>query len=149
MSISEEERARFSVSNSPMQAMIVLTPLLLSLVKHIFFIYAVSSALVQYTIIFITHWKDVKRDGDVGYAMTFVFADLLCVLTIISYFMAPPTTKAIMSAVIKSFMNPMNTIAVGMVMEAFVIGATATLLVIWSGILIINTIEYLRETAKP
>jgi len=35
---SEEERARFSVSNSIMQAMIVLTPLLLSLVKHIYFV---------------------------------------------------------------------------------------------------------------
>jgi len=147
--LSEKERARFSVSNSPMQAMIILTPLLLSLVKHIYFVYAVATALVQYTIVFITQWKDAKRDGDVGFAMTFVFADLFCVLTIISYFMAPLTTNAIVSAIINSFVNPINTIAIGMVVEVFIIGATATMLAIWSGILIINTIKYLHETAKP
>jgi len=143
--LSEEERARFSVSNSPMQAMIVLTPLLLSLVKHIFFVYAVTSALVQYTAIIMTHWKDAKRDGDVEFIMSFVLADLLCVLTIISYFMAPPTV----SAVIKSLMNPMNEVTTGMAVEVFIIGATATLLVLWSGRLIISTIKYMRETAKP
>ena len=146
---SEEERARFSVSNSIMQAMIVLTPLLMSLVKHIFFVYAVASALLQYTIVLMTHWKDMKRDGDVGFAMTFVLADLFCILTIISYFMAPLTTNAIVSAIFNSFMNPMNTIAMGMAVEVFVIGTTTILLAIWSVILLINTIEYLRETAKP
>jgi len=147
--LSEKERARFSVSNSPMQAMIILTPLLLSLVKHIFFVYAVASALVQYTLVLMTQWKDAKRDGDAGFAMTFVVADLFCILTIISYFVAPLTTNAVVSAVINSFMNPINTVAIGMVMEVFIIGATATLLIIWCGILIINTISYLRETAKP
>ena len=120
--LSEKERARFSVSNSPMQAMIILTPLLLSLVKHIFFVYAVASALVQYTLVLITQWEDIKRKGGVRFAMTFVVADSFCVLAIISYFKAP---------------------------EVFIIGATATLLVIWCGLLIINTIRYLRETAKP
>jgi len=147
--LSEEERARFSVSNSIMQAMIVLTPLLLSLVKHIFFVYAVATALMQYTMVLITHLDDIKRDGDVGYAMTFIFADLFCILTIISYFMAPLTTEEVVNAFIKGFMNPMNTIVTGIVAEAIIIGATATLLAIWSGILIINTIRYLRETAKP
>jgi len=144
--LSEEEKARFSVSNSIMQAMIVLTPLLLSLVKHIFFVYAVASALVQYTIVLMTHWKKVKRDGDVGYAMTFVLADLFCVLTIISYFLAPLTTKAVVNAFINGFTNPITT---GMVTEIFIIGGTIIMLTIWSGILIINTIEYLHETAKP
>ena len=147
--LSEEERARFSVSNSPMQAMIILTPLLLSLVKHIFFVYAVASALVQYTLVLITQWEDIKRKGDVKFAMTFVVADSFCVLTIISYFKAPLTTNAIVSAIINSFVNPTNTIATGMAMEVFIIGATATLLIIWCGLLLINTISYLRETAKP
>ena len=147
--LSEEERARFSVSNSIMQAMIVLTPLLLSMVKHVLFVYAVASALVQYTAVLITNWKNIKKDGDVGYAMTFITADLFCILTIISYFMAPLTTKVVINAFINGFMNPMNTIATGIVVEAIIIGATAILLVIWSGILIINTIKYLRETAKP
>ena len=47
--LSEKERARFSVSNSPMQAMIILTPLLLSFVKHVFFVYAVATALTTTT----------------------------------------------------------------------------------------------------
>jgi len=143
--ISEKERARFSVSNSPMQAMIILTPLLLTFIKHIFFVYAVASALVQYTLVLITQWDYIKRKGDVDFAMTLMVADLFCVLTIISYFMAPLTVKAI----IDSFVNPINTIAIGMVMEIFIIGETAIMLVGWSGILIINTINYLRETAKP
>ncbi len=143
--IGEKERARFSVSNSPMQAMIILTPLLLTFIKHIFFVYAVASGLVQYTLVLITQWDYIKRKGDVGFAMTLMVADLFCVLTIISYFMAPLTVKAI----IDSFVNPINTIAIGMVMEIFIIGETAIMLVGWSGILIINTINYLRETAKP
>jgi len=143
--ISEKERARFSVSNSPMQAMIILTPILLTFIKHIFFVYAVASALVQYTLVLTTQWDYIKRKGDVGFAMTLMVADLFCVLTIISYFMAPLTVKAI----IDSFVNPINTIAIGMVMEIFIIGETAIMLVGWSGILIINTINYLRETAKP
>ena len=147
--ISEKERARLSVSNSPMQAMIILAPLLLSLVKHTFFVYAVASALVQYTLVLITQWNYIKRKGDVDFAMTLVVADLFCVLTIISYFMAPPTINAIVSAIIDSFVDPMNTIAIGMVVEVFVIGATGFMLVDWSGLLLINTIEYLRETSKP
>ncbi len=147
--LSEKERARFSVSNSPMQAMIILTPLLLSLVKHIFFVYAVASALTQYTIVLTTQWDYIKRKGDVDFAMTLIIADLFCVLTIISYFTAPPTTNAIVKAVIDSFVNPINTTAIGMVMEIFIIGATAFMLGFWSGMLLINTIEYLRETAKP
>ena len=143
--ISEKERARLSVSNSPMQAMIILTPILLTFIKHIFFVYAVASALVQYTLVLTTQWDYIKRKGDVGFAMTLMVADLFCVLTIISYFMAPLTVKAI----IDSFVNPINTIAIGMVMEIFIIGETAIMLVGWSGILIINTINYLRETAKP
>ena len=143
--LSEEERVKFSVSNSIMQAMIVLTPLLLSLIKHVFFVFATASALVQYTAIIMTHWKDVKRDGDVEFIMSFVLADLLCVLTIISYFMEPPTV----SAVIKSLMNPMNEVTTGMAVEVFIIGATATMLVLWCGRLIISTIKYMRETAKP
>jgi len=144
--LSEEERARFSVSNSPMQAMIVLTPLLLSLVKHIFFVYAVASALVQYTLILITHWNNIKRDSDVGFTMTFIFANLFCALTIISYFMAPLTTKAVVNAFINGFVNP---ITIGMVTEIFIIGGTIVMLIFWGYVLIINTIEYLRETAKP
>ena len=147
--LSEKERARFSVSNSPMQAMIILTPLLMSLVKHIFFVYAVASALTQYTLILITQWDYIKREGDVDFAMTLIIADLFCVLTIISYFTAPPTTNAIVSAVINSFVNPINTIAIGMVVEIFIIGATAFMLGFWSSMLLINTISYLRETAKP
>jgi hypothetical protein len=142
--IGEEERAWFSVSNSPMQAMIILTPLLLAFVRHIFFVYAVASALVQYTIVLITQWKDVKRDGDVGFAMTLVIADLFCVLTIISYFMAPLTINAI----IDDLMKPIGA-APNMAMEIFIIVGTIIMLSFWSGILISNTIEYLRETAKP
>ena len=127
--ISEKERARFSVSNSPMQAMIILTPLLLSLIKHVFFVYAVASALVQYTIVLITQWDYIKRKGDVGFAITFVVADLFCVLTIISYFTALPTINAVVKAVINV--------------------ATGFMLVFWSGLLIINTIDYLRKTSKP
>ena len=147
--LSEKERARYSVSNSLMQAMIILTPILLTFIKHIFFVYAVASGLVQYTLVLITQWDYIKRKGDVDFAMTLVVADLFCVLTIISYFTAPLTTNAIVSAVINSFVNPINTIAIGMVMEVFIIGATAFMLVGWSGILIINTISYLRETSKP
>jgi len=143
---NEEERARFSVSNSIMQAMNVLTPLLLSMVKHVLFVYAVASALVQYTAVLITNWKNIKKDGDVGYAMTFITADLFCILTIISYFMAPLTTNAVVNAFINGFTNP---ITIGMVTEIFIIGGTIVMLVFWSGVLIINTIEYLRETAKP
>jgi sterol desaturase/sphingolipid hydroxylase (fatty acid hydroxylase superfamily) len=146
---SEKERTRFSVSNLPIQAMIILTPLLLSLVKHIYFVYAVASALVQYTLVLITQWRDIKRKGDVEFAMSLVFADLFCVLTIISYFTAPPTTNAIVNAVINSFMFPINIIAFGMAVEVFIMGTTAFLLVYWSGLLISRTIEYLRETAKP
>jgi len=122
--LSEKERARFSVSNSPMQAMIILTPLLLSLVKHIFFVYAVATALVQYTLVLITQWKDLRRN-DVDHAMSFVLADILCVLSIISYFKPPSITKAI------------------------IVGMVSFLLVLWSVMLIINTIKYLHETAKP
>jgi len=147
--LSEEERARYSVSNSPMQAMIILTPLLLSFVKHIFFVYAVASALTQYTIVLATQWDYIKRKGDVDFAITLVVADLFCILTIISYFMAPPTTNAIVSAVINSFVNPINTIAIGMAVETFIIGATAFMLGFWSSMLLINTISYLREIAKP
>jgi hypothetical protein len=147
--ISEKERARFSVSNSPMQAMIILTPLLLSFVKHIFFVYAVASALVQYTLVLITQWDYIKRKGDVFFAMTLVVADLFCVLTIISYFTAPPTTNAIVSAIINSFVNPINTITIGMAVEVFIIVATGFMLGFWSGLLVISTIKYLRETAKP
>jgi hypothetical protein len=146
--ISEKERARFSVSNSLMQAMIILAPLLLSFVKHIFFVYAVASALVQYTLVLTTQWKDIKRKGDVDFAMTLVVADLFCVLTIISYFMAPPTTDVIVRAFIDSFVKPINTIAIGMAVEAFIIVATGFMLVFWSGLLITNTISYLRETSK-
>ena len=143
--LSEEERARFSVSNSPMQAMVILTPLLLSLIKHVFFVYAVASALVQYTIILMTHWEKLKRDVD--YTMTFVTADLFCVLTIISYFVAPLTTNAVVNAFINGgFANP---ITMPIMTEVFIIGGTIAMLAFWSGILIINTIEYLRETAKP
>jgi dihydroorotate dehydrogenase len=81
--------------------------------------------------------------------MTLVVADLFCVLTIISYFMAPPTTNAIVSATINSFVNPINTITIDMAVEAFIIVATAFMLAGWSGLLLINTIRYLRETAKP
>jgi hypothetical protein len=147
--LSEKERARFSVSNSPMQAMIILTPLLLSFVKHIFFVYAVASALVQYTLVLTTQWDYIKRKGDVDFAMTLVVADLFCVLTIISYFTAPLTTNAIVKAVINSFVNPINTTAIGMVVEIFIIVATGFMLGFWSGMLLINTIEYLRETSKP
>ena len=147
--LSEEERARFSVSNSPMQAMIILTPLLLSFVKHIFFVYAVASALTQYTIVLATQWDYIKREGDVDFAMTLVVADLFCVLTIISYFTAPLTTNAIMKAIIDSFVNPINTTAIGTVVEIFIIVATVFMLVGWSGMLLINTISYLRETSKP
>jgi len=147
--LSEKERARFSVSNSPMQAMIILTPLLLSFVKHIFFVYAVASGLVQYTLVLITQWDYIKRKGDVDFAMTLVVADLFCVLTIISYFSAPLTTNAIVKAVINSFVNPINTTAIGTVVEIFIIVATGFMLGYWSGMLLINTISYLRETAKP
>ena len=147
--LSEKERARFSVSNSPMQAMIILTPLLLTFIKHIFFVYAVASALVQYTLVLITQWDYIKRKGDVDFAMTLVVADLFCVLTIISYFTAPPTTNAIVKAVFNSFVNPINTTAIGMVVEIFIIVATGFMLGYWGGLLLINTIEYLRETAKP
>jgi hypothetical protein len=147
--LSEKERARFSVSNSPMQAMIILTPLLLSFVKHIFFVYAVASALVQYTLVLITQWGYIKRKGDVDFAVTLVVADLFCVFTIISYFTALPTTNAIVKAIINSFVNPINTTAIGTVVETFVIVATGFMLGFWSGLMIINTISYLRETAKP
>ena len=147
--ISEKERARFSVSNSPMQAMIILTPLFLSFVKHIFFVYAVATALVQYTLVLTTQWDYIKRKGDVDFAMTLVVADLFCVLTIISYFTAPPTTNAIVKAIINSFVNPINTTAIGTVVEIFIIVATGFMLGFWSGLMIINTISYLRETAKP
>ena len=147
--ISEKERARFSVSNSPMQAMIILTPILLTFVKHIFFVYAVASGLVQYTLVLITQWDYLKREGDVDFAMTLVVADLFCVLTIISYFTAPLTTNAIVSAIIDSFVNPINTFTIGIAVEVFIIVATGFMLGFWSGLLIINTIEYLRETAKP
>jgi hypothetical protein len=147
--LSEKERARFSVSNSPMQAMIILTPLLLTFVKHIFFVYAVATALVQYTIVLTTQWNYIKKKGDVNYAMTLVVADLFCVLTIISYFTAPPTANAIVRAIIDSFVNPINTFTIGIAVEVFIIGATAFLLGFWSSMLLINTISYLRETAKP
>jgi len=147
--LSEKERARFSVSNSPMQAMIILTPILLTFVKHIFFVYAVASGLVQYTLVLITQWDYLKREGDVDFAMTLVVADLFCVLTIISYFTAPLTTNAIVSAIIDSFVNPINTFTIGIAVEIFIIVATGFMLGFWSGLLIINTIEYLRETAKP
>jgi hypothetical protein len=147
--LSEKERARFSVSNSLMQAMIILTPILLTFIKHIFFVYAVASGLVQYTLILITQWDYIKREGDVDFAMTLVVADLFCILTIISYFMAPLTTNAIVKAIIDSFVNPINTTAIGMAVETFIIGATASMLGFWSGMLLINTISYLRETAKP
>jgi hypothetical protein len=147
--LSEKERARFSVSNSPMQAMIILTPLFLSFVKHIFFVYAVATALVQYTLVLTTQWDYIKRKGDVDFAMTLVVADLFCVLTIISYFTAPPTTNAIVKAIINSFVNPINTTAIGTVVEIFIIVATGFMLGFWSGLMIINTISYLRETAKP
>ena len=127
--LSEKERARFSVSNSPMQAMTILTPLLLSFVKHIFFTYAAASALVQYTLVLITQWDYIKRKGDVDFAITLVVADLFCVLTIISHFTALPTTNAIVKAVINV--------------------TTGFMLVFWSGLLIINTIDYLRKTSKP
>jgi len=143
--LSEKERARFSVSNSPMQAMIILTPILLTFVKHIFFVYAVASGLVQYTLVLITQWDYIKRKGDVDFAMTLVVADLFCVLTIISYFMAPLTVRAI----INSFANPINTFTIGIAVEVFIIVATGFMLGYWSGLLLINTIEYLRETAKP
>ncbi len=147
--LSEKERARFSVSNSLMQAMIILTPLLLTFIKHIFFVYAVASGLVQYTLVLITQWDYLKREGDVDFAMTLVVADLFCVLTIISYFLAPPTANAIVSAIIDSFANPINTITIGMAVEVFIIVATGFMLGYWSGLLLINTISYLRETAKP
>jgi len=147
--LSEKERARFSVSNSPMQAMIILTPILLTFIKHIFFVYAVASGLVQYTLVLITQWDYIKRKGDVDFAMTLVVADLFCVLTIISYFSAPLTTNAIVKAVINSFVNPINTTAIGTVVEIFIIVATGFMLGYWSGMLLINTISYLRETAKP
>jgi len=147
--LSEKERARFSVSNSPMQAMIILTPILLTFVKHIFFVYAVASGLVQYTLVLITQWDYIKRKGDVDFAMTLVVADLFCVLTIISYFMAPLTTNAIVKAIIDSFVNPINTFTIGIAVEVFIIVATGFMLGYWSGLLLINTIEYLRETAKP
>ena len=147
--LSEKERARFSVSNSPMQAMIILTPILLTFVKHIFFVYAVASGLVQYTLVLITQWDYIKRKGDVDFAMTLVVADLFCVLTIISYFMAPLTTNVIVSAIIDSFANPINTFTIGIAVEIFIIVATGFMLGFWSGMLLINTIEYLRETSKP
>ena len=147
--LSEKERARFSVSNSPMQAMIILTPILLTFIKHIFFVYAVASGLVQYTLVLITQWDYIKREGDVDFAMTLVVADLFCVLTIISYFMAPLTTNVIVSAIIDSFANPINTFTIGIAVEVFIIVATGFMLGYWSGLLLINTIEYLRETAKP
>jgi len=147
--LSEKERARFSVSNSLMQAMIILTPLLLTFIKHIFFVYAVASGLVQYTLVLITQWDYIKREGDVDFAMTLIIADLFCVLTIISYFMAPLTTNAIVSAIIDSFANPINTFTIGIAVEVFIIVATGFMLGYWSGLLLINTIEYLRETAKP
>jgi len=43
----------------------------------------------------------------------------------------------------------MNPITIGIVTEIFIIGGTIVMLAFWSGVLIINTIEYLRETAKP
>jgi len=147
--LSEKERAWYSVSNSLMQAMIVLTPLLLSFVKPVFFVYAASSALVQYTLTLITQWKDIKRDGDVFSAMVLVVAGLFCALTIISYFTAPLTTNAMVKAVIDSFVNPINTVTIGMAVEEFIISATALMLSLWSSLLISNTIKYLRETAKP
>jgi hypothetical protein len=162
---SEKERAWFSVSNSPMQAMITLTPLLLSFVKHVFFVYAAASALVQYTSILITQWDYRKRKGDVGFAITFVVADLFCVLTIISYFLTPHTVNAIVSfsapfspqshtsstwsGSVNAIVSFNNTFTIGMAVEAFIIAATKLILGFWSGLLLINTIDYLRKTSKP
>jgi hypothetical protein len=142
---SEKERARFSVSNSIMQAMIILAPLLLTFIKHILFVYAVATALVQYTLVLITQWNDIKRSGDVDFALSLVIADLFCVLSIIGYFMTPLSIKAI----INGLMNPINTITIGMAVEVFIVVATGFMLGWWSGILLIDTIRFLRETAKP